>query len=109
MGIETFLPQGYTSGMPLLLGGDVYGGEDEDGFMQVRPRRHIGRDRLWQLWLQGVPMMDSRVQAWLQPHHDPAVWAMAPVDRLRMAVRCGVISVTLYTWFCLLSAQSCTR
>lgn len=79
-------------------------GEDDTGmaYQAAQPdggegwrtqRRQAPRDRnsLWRLWLRGVPVHDSRVQALLQPYPETAgdwtinPWAVKPDDRLQLA------------------------
>eukprot|EP00892_Ulva_mutabilis_P006560 jgi/Ulvmu1/4276/UM197_0003.1 len=86
VGASTFLPHGYMHGIPHAFGGDS-DDDGDDGFVQVRQRRRIGRDCLWRLWLQGLPPTDRRVAPWLQQQHNHAVWCMPKNGRLILACR----------------------
>ena len=72
---------------------DTDGDGDDDGFTRVnggRRQRHVGRNHLWLLWLQGLPSTHPRVSLWLRDCYDPSVWARDPNRRVSLALRCGV-------------------
>lgn len=114
VGIENFLPPGFSPGSELpLAGGDDGVHVDEDGFVQVNRQRRIRRNHLWKLWLLGTPAQDQRVRPNLNADHDPRVWSLGKNDRMRMASGCGLARAASSTVHVLASLRvrprSCCR